>query len=244
MSHAYRFHVSSDTPLTGTFALPPDEAHHAARVVRVRPGEPVELFDGAGRVWSAVVEEVSKREVQVRVVDASYVEAPVSRLALLQAWPNHEKTAESIIRRATELGVTALAFFRGDHSERAPTMNEKWRRIAVESAKQCRRAWLPEFHAFPRLDAALESSHASLVVATMARRPVPIAGLASISDLALVVGPEGDLSHTELDLLMERGAHPISLGGTVFRAEIAVTVAIALIQYEQGQLGPRSGSLG
>ncbi len=240
MPHAYRFHVPIDTAIAGTIALPPDEAHHAARVVRVRPGDSVELFDGAGHVWPAVVEDVSKRDVHVCVLEAHAIESPTMHLTLLQAWPNHEKTAESIIRRATELGVTELVFFRGEHSERAPKQTDKWDKIAIESAKQCRCAWLPRIGVQKNLSEALEVCPREIVVGATAGVPVPVATVSAIDALALVIGPEGDLSERELGLLLERGARPISLGAIILRCEIAVTVAIALIQYERGQLGPKA----
>lgn len=245
MPHEYRFFVPSDTPDSAEIALPPDESHHAARVVRVRPGDAVELFDGAGREWSGAVSHVDKHEVRVGITDARTVEPPSQRLTLLQAWPNHEKTSESIIRRGVELGVTVFRFFRGGHSERAPKpSNDKWMKLAIESCKQCRRAWLPGFDTLPDFARALDATPGTLLIATTERAPLPIARIADHADVAIAIGPEGDFTKSELDEAVTRGAAPISLGEAVLRSEIAATVAIALVQYERGLLGPRGHSTG
>jgi 16S rRNA (uracil1498-N3)-methyltransferase len=240
MPHTHRFYIPSDTPPSERVLLPPDEAHHAARVVRVRSGDAVVLFDGAGREWAAVIEEVSKRDVRVRVIGTRDVPPASRRVTLFQAWPNHEKTAETIVRRGTELGVAAFCFFRGAHSERAPKMSEKWQKTAVETCKQCHRAWLPEFRVARDVNEATDGFTGTLLVATTARAPEPLEVVVRGEDVGLVVGPEGDLGEAELALLMTRRAHPISLGDFVLRSEVAATVAITLVQYELGNLGPRS----
>lgn len=241
MAHLHRFFVPSTTPGEGLVELPSDEAHHAARVVRVREGDRVELFDGVGRLWNVEVESVTKREVRVRIRAAQQAEPPARPLALLQAWPNHEKTVEAIVRRGVELGVTSFIFFRGGHSERAPRQSEKWVRLAIETCKQCRRNWLPAFHVALDLTAALETARGTVLLATTERPPTPIATIAHEESVALLVGPEGDFTPQELDLALERGALPIGLGDVVLRSEIAAMVAMVMVQYERGLLGPKPG---
>jgi 16S rRNA (uracil1498-N3)-methyltransferase len=218
--------------------LPEEEAHHALRVARLREGDPVLLFDGAGREFDARLTRVSKREAWVQIEGARRVPEPMPRMQLIQAWLHRDKCIEEIILRGTELGVARFVFFRAGHSEKAPKVQDKWRRIAVESCKQCGRLWLPEFEVADDLAAALNGVEGRILIAAMDRPPVSLReAVGSGEDLALVVGPEGDFTAAEMDLALARGAYPISLGTTVFRAEVAATLFATIVAYELGRLG-------
>ncbi|MCP4639130.1 MAG: 16S rRNA (uracil(1498)-N(3))-methyltransferase [bacterium] len=238
MEHLHRFYIPSGTSVPSSLALPTDEAHHALRVIRVRVGDAVELFDGRGREWTAEIAEVSRRDVHVTVTEERKVAKPTPGLTLVQAYLNREKPVEELIRRCTELGVDRFAFFRSRHSDRTPDVSERWTRAAVEAAKQCGRAWLPEFNAFPDLATALGSVSGQVLVATMDRDPVPLREKLGDGDIAVVVGPEGDLSLEELALLDQHGAVAVSLGATTFRSQVAAPLIAALVMYERGRLGP------
>jgi 16S rRNA (uracil1498-N3)-methyltransferase len=241
MTHLHRFYVPPETVGDSEIALPVDEAHHALHVVRVRVGDPVGLFDGCGCEVRGVVVRTTRHEVYVAPEETRRHAAPRTRLFLLQAYLNRERSVEDLIRRGTELGVTAFRFFSGEHSERAPRLNDKWRRTAIETCKQCGRAWLPEFEAVADLRAALDGPFDALLVATSEAPPVPLRQALDRKPNAvgLLVGPEGGFSTGELDLARKHGAVPVSLGPATYRSETAASLAAALILYELGELGAR-----
>lgn len=240
MSHAHRFFVPPEQAREDRIALPPDEAHHAQHVLRVRVGEAVELFDGAGGVLHGEVAEVRRHAVRVRVREREVIAPPAQRLVLVQATLNREKNLEALLQRATELSVAEVRVFRGDHSERAPRLRDKWRRLAIESCKQCGRVRLPAFTAYRNLDDALRGLDGALLVAALDRAAVSIReAVQGYSAAAVIVGPEGDLSAREVDAALSLGAKPISLGPHVLRSEIAATVACALVGYELGLLASK-----
>lgn len=218
-------------------ALPPDEAHHAARVARVRVGEEVELFDGCGRRIRGAVSSVSKRDVSVEVRSDETTPEPGQRLTLLQAWLHRDKNIETVVRRGTEIGVRRFCFFRAQRSEKKPRMNDKWRRIAIEACKQCGRLWVPEFEVVDSFAAALDGPHERLLIATSELPPVPMKEAVCGEAIALAVGPEGDFAAEELELARSRDAIPISLGTATYRSEAAAILACSLILYEMGGLG-------
>jgi 16S rRNA (uracil1498-N3)-methyltransferase len=129
-------------------------------------------------------------------------------------------------------------FFPAERSEHPPRISEKWRRWAIESCKQCGRLWLPEFSLAPGLEAALAGTWSALLIATADEAPVPLRSAVQGDCVALIVGPEGDFTPAERSLALACQAHPISLGAATFRAEVAATLAAALIRYEFGALGP------
>ncbi len=218
--------------------MPAQEAHHALHVVRVREGDPVELFDGQGAVVTGVVTRTTRRDVVVGVNGMRNESSPSPGLVLVQAWLLRERLVEELIRYGTVLGVSRFRFFRAEHSEKQPRLSDKWQRTAIECCKQCGRNRLPEFEVVDTLENALIGLVGDLLVADMHSRPIPLAQAVSGGDAALLVGPEGDFTRAELEFALQRGAQPVSLGGTTFRAEVAATLLMSLVRYHQGGLGP------
>lgn len=237
MPHLHRFHVSSEELKSDTVRLPAHEAHHALRVARVRVGDTVVLFDGEGREAVGIVLPAERKEVSVSVETRREKPKPARQLTLAQAWLNREKSLEPIISRGTELGVVRFVFFKAEHSERAPRLNEKWDRLAVESCKQSGRLWLPEFAVAEDLRSVISRADGSVLIATLHREAESIgASLEGKGNVLVLIGPEGDFSEAELEVAADKGAIPVSLGEYTLRSEVAATVAITLIQYELGEL--------
>lgn len=238
MPHLHRFHVPSAAQFPDEAPLPPDEAHHAIHVVRVRTGDPVSLFDGLGGELDAAISAVTRREVVVRVTGRRQAPKLPKQATLLQGWLKRERHIETLIQRGTEIGLTHFLFFRAEHSEHAPQHTDKWERAAIEACKQCRRAWLPTFDTAPSLEYALARAPETLLVATKDAPPVPLRRTLDARGAGLLVGPEGGLTKAELALALARGATPISLGNNTLRLEVAAIVAATLLLYELGELGP------
>jgi 16S rRNA (uracil1498-N3)-methyltransferase len=239
MAHVFRFYIAPETAPAAEIALSEEEAHHALHVVRVHAGDAVALFDGQGREIDGVVSRIAGRKVVVACNRERRVGAPAARVTLVQAGLLRERSVEFLIQHGTELGLAHFCFFRARHSGKAPRLNPKWQRFAIETCKQCGRAWLPTFEVAPTLEAALASRPDRFLLATNALPPVPVSTAAGRGPVTLIVGPEGDLTREELDLALAHGAAPISLGPATYRSEVAATVAAALVLYELGMLGPK-----
>lgn len=241
MPHLHRFFLDPPPMAAAREAVLTDyEAHHALHVVRLRQGDAIEVFDGAGRAWDATVSATTRHDVRLALSDMREVAAPRVRVTIFQAWLHRDKAVEELIRHGTEIGFARFVFFPSRHSERAPRANDKWRRTAIEACKQCRRAWLPDFETADSLDAAFETSNGTIFVATQDIPPTPLSSaLESVDEVSLFVGPEGDFSDEEIAVFRQHGARAISLGEATYRSEVAAVLAGTLIQYELGRLGPR-----
>ena len=142
----HRFHLSPDLCKGTQLTLTGSEAHHAANVLRLRPGASVSVLDGAGKVLGCEVDAVSKCEVHLRVVKIESVPALPYRLTLLLAVPKG-KLIDSIIQKATELGVARIVPLLSERvvthldDDGAEAKAAKWQQIAVEATKQCGQAW-------------------------------------------------------------------------------------------------------
>lgn len=237
MPHLHRFFATPNPEDSSRATLRDEEAHHAIHVVRLREGEEVQVFDGRGRRWDGAIESLSRRDVVIRLTGEHVAPHPDRRVTLVQAWLHRDKSVEEIIRRCTEVGVDRFVFFPSERSERKPRESSKWERLAVESCKQCGRAWLPEFAVAENLHGALACAGGTAFVATRDLDPLPLATARACQGAALIIGPEGDFTPIELELLVETGVQPVHLGEAVLRSEVAAFVGCSLLLYEMGRLG-------
>ena len=219
------------------------EARHYLRdVLRLSPGDAVELFDGQGAAWEAVVEP-GFESLAVGARREALAAGPV--LSLLFALSKGDK-GELVVQKATELGVARLGPWAAERSvlkldagkgrERA----ERWRRIAAEAARQCGRADVPEVAEPAELAAALAAvpvGHRLVVLHGPGGLPLEALGLAGAPGVALVVGPEGGLTEGELAACEAAGAVRGALGPRTLRAETAAIAGLAVLQAVAGDLG-------
>lgn len=226
-----------DAQAGDTVALTGAEAHHAAVVRRVRSGEEVTVGDGRGVWLDAVCENVTPKEVMVRVTARRVEPQPSPRLVLVQALAKGDRD-ELAVQAATELGVDEIVPWQASRSVsrwEGPKVAKgvaRWEAITREAAKQAHRAWIPDISApVTTQQLAARAAKASVLVleptadATLtAQLLVPVGE----RDIVLVVGPEGGIAPEELDVLVAAGAVVVRLGETVLRTSTAGPAALAV----------------
>lgn len=209
-------------------AVSGEEFHHAARVVRLRAGDEVELFDGKGMAARGRTTAFSSNAFVVRIESLiPSRESPIA-LHLAMAVIQLEKF-ELVLQKATELGARSIVPLVTDRveirSERYRGKQERWERIVFEAVKQSGRATIPELNAPVPFRELMAREGAKVVFD--ADEP-PTADSASPADLTLCIGPEGGWSEEEVALARERGCIFARLGPRRLRAETAAIVAMAL----------------
>lgn len=241
-----RFLIPVASRVPEVVTLTGDEAHHAARVVRVQAGEPVVLLDGAGLEVAGTVAAVGKREVQVQVTSQRRHPAPATEIVLLQAIAKGA-AMEGLIHRAVELGCRRLVPLVSERSVSRPGDVEgkraKWQDIADEALKQSGNPWrlTVEVPVAPAVWIARAEPLEMLLIGSLLDTPqhprahfdrfeaehgrVPRA-------LGLVVGPEGDFSAAEYAAFHQAGARSVTLGPLILRVETAATALLAVAQHE------------
>ena len=227
--------------------LSPDESHHLIQVLRARAGEQVGLFTGQGHTAQATFIAVRQKRALVRVMSATRRAAPPPSVAvtLIQAIPKHA-LMDGIIQKAVELGaqaiqplMTARVIVRLSSSA-AEQRRGRWQKIALEATRQCGVAWMPSVLAvrsLPEITADLARFDLCLVGSLHAyaltfREVVTQAHEPSLKSIALIIGPEGDLTETETTVLRDAGARLVSFGNAVFRVETAALYGLSLLHYE------------
>lgn len=234
-----RFYCPPPLPTNGFFDLPPDAAHHASRVLRLREGDRVEIFDGEGNERRGVIAELGGKRVVIGELTASDTEreSPL-RTVLAQALSSSEKM-DWVIQKATELGVTEIQPLDTERSvarltaERAAKRMEHWRQVAISACEQCGRNVLPEIHApqdimtwLRQMQGAPETKLILLPqgATSLHAQPKPQAGV------VLLIGAEGGFAPAESETALNCGFAPIRMGARVLRTETAAVAGLAALQ--------------
>jgi 16S rRNA (uracil1498-N3)-methyltransferase len=240
----HRFFAPSLDPGDETVLLPRDEAEHLTRVLRLGVGDTVAVFDGRGREFLARVASADRRDVRVQLLSRlETTPEPTVPLTLAQAVLKGEKM-DDVVRDAVMLGVAAVqpivtrrtevtvaALLRGARIDR-------WRRVALASAKQSRRAVLPEVRMPLTFDTFLDEPPAALRL--MLVEPGATSGAEPLStlrqerapaDAMLMIGPEGGWDEGEWSAARDRGIRLVSLGPRTLRADAVPVAAISVLDF-------------
>jgi 16S rRNA (uracil1498-N3)-methyltransferase len=234
-----RLHVPPDRIEGAVARLDAASLHYMADVLRLPPGAPLEVFDGAGNAWDA-----SFTGSELRLGERRPAPRPGATVWLAFALARGEK-GDWIVQKGTELGVSRLVPWQAERSvvrlepDRAAERARRWRRIAEEAARQCGRAEVPEVALPGTLAAALDAPGGFVRVAFHAGAGAPLASLVrpGTPGILAVVGPEGGLTEREVEACVAAGCGLATLGPRVLRAETAAVVAAALLQHLAGDLG-------
>lgn len=244
----HRFYLPSESCKSDTLQLSERDAHHAANVLRIRRGEQVTVLDGAGNELLCTVEDCSRRHVQLHVRSRRSIAPQPFSITLLQAIPKG-KIMESIIQKATELGVTRIVPLLTDRvatrldEDGADHKGHKWQQVAIEAVKQCGAAWLPlvEPPVTPEeFLARNEKCDLPLIASLQPGAQHPRGYFRQFESqhrrkpqsTCIWIGPEGDFTSEEVTRIISAGARPITLGRLVLRVETATTYCLSVLNYE------------
>ncbi|MGN0754011.1 MAG: 16S rRNA (uracil(1498)-N(3))-methyltransferase [Aristaeellaceae bacterium] len=235
----HRFYAD-DRGVTGTTAfLCEEDAHHAIRVLRMKPGESCELFAG-GRRFSGEVASIGDGAVQVRITGELPSTEPRLRVTLYQGLPKADKM-ELIVQKAVELGACAVVPVAMSRcvvqldAKDGRKKQERWQKIAREACKQsgrCEMLQVTEPISFRQLLARLPE-HGAAIVPWEDARGYSLARFHAehpdITDLAIVIGPEGGMSGEEIDRMKGSKCRAVTLGPRILRTETAGLCAMSAL---------------
>ncbi len=229
-----RFFVES---LEERLSLGTEESHHATSVLRLRPGDELELFDGRGGAGRYRMAAAARKGVEVELVRRTDEDRePRVRVTLAFAPPRPKRTL-ALIEKATELGAARFVPLETRRT-RAPFPErglEKLRRRAIEACKQCGRNTVPSFAASMSLEALAASERADLRLLPDTRGGKPLKqALAPAGSVLFAVGPEGGFEDEERLLLRDAGFVPVVLGRSILRVETAALAVLACLVHELG----------
>ncbi|MBA2335137.1 MAG: 16S rRNA (uracil(1498)-N(3))-methyltransferase [Blastocatellia bacterium] len=241
-----RFYAPPESFHEQSVRLSVEETRHLRNVLRLRAGETVNVFDGSGREFSCIIDTIGKHFSTLLIVNQISPPSPESDLylTLAVALQKGEKL-DLVVQKAVELGVSKLQPLlanrcnvrRGGGDKRT----ERWKKIALEAAKQSGRAKLMEVEALLSFEnfiknlgpAAYESQR--LILFTE-REGSGFSEIKPNKKITAVFGPEGGWEDSELALAREHGFSLITLGGRILRAETAAISVAAILQHRFGDM--------
>lgn len=232
-------------PANNSWTLRGEDAHHAARVLRLRVGEQLTVCDGAGTDYRCEISSVDETEVCCRVLEAQPSRGePKQRISLFMALPKGDKM-DFIVQKATELGALTIVPYLSEHCVSRPDKTEKkvlrWQKIADEAAKQCGRGVLPAVCPVMLMEQALCLA-AQAETALFLYENEQQTGLRDVlsrgvgQTVSLMVGPEGGFAPHEAAAATRAGLASVSLGTRILRCETAPLAALAAILYAGGNM--------
>lgn len=238
-----RFHVLPADVTAHGLQLRGEESHHARRVLRLRPGDAVTCFDGEGNGWNATIDRFEGERTFASIVAPLRPEAPPRpRITLAQALVKGDRM-DLILQKATELGVARVRPVAADRSDvrldgaRRDKRLERWRRIAIEAAKQSERLSLPIIDPPAPLDEVLAATDRPAIAfverATRSARST-LGALAGSAAVTIVIGPEGGWTERERSAFDAEDLVSASLGDHILRTETAAIAALAIVTYALG----------
>jgi 16S rRNA (uracil1498-N3)-methyltransferase len=242
-----RFKISGEN-IHGSEAVldDPTELRHLTRVLRLKPGDPVILFDGEGKDYQATIKRVTDRRASFLLIPEPLPETPEPSVRIILGIGLLKSSKlEWLIQKATELGVGEILPF---HSLRVVPRPEetavrnrlgRWERIAAEAAKQCRRSRIPRIHPPCSFTAALTAfPEAARIFLWEKEKDRTLSGVLNSPSPAVyaLVGPEGGFSAEEAKEAKAAGFSPVRLGPRILRAETAGLAIVTLLQFLCGDL--------
>lgn len=225
-----------------TIVLDGDESRHLRDVLRLKKDDVVQVFDGEGREFLCRVELVSREGTHLlleRDVEPISPESPLD-LTLAAAVLKGEKF-DLVVQKAVELGVTTLIPMQTARCDvkisNAAKRLDRWRKIALEAAKQSGRARLIEIPGIFDLQTVLEGAGAGINFVLFSERGGEgFSAVAPSKNITALIGPEGGWDDSELELARGKDCAIVTLGGRILRAETAAVSIAAILQHRFGDM--------
>lgn len=238
-----RFFLAKEIVSGQIIELDVDAAHHASRVLRLKHGDTVTVFNGTGGEFRAHIQNISKTSLTAAVEEFTAIERESSlNIGVVQALCANEKM-DWIIQKSVELGVNRIQPVTTTRSivrlsrERAAKRQLHWQKVIISACEQCRRNRIPEILPLVALDNWLSSRpntpspQLDCVLSISGNQrlntlPTPAAD----TPVTLAVGPEGGWSEAEEDMLLQNGFLALRVGERILRTETAALATIAAMQ--------------
>ncbi|MBH5318147.1 16S rRNA (uracil(1498)-N(3))-methyltransferase [Paenibacillus sp. GSMTC-2017] len=260
-----RYFVAPEQFRDGAITITGEDAHHAARVMRMKPDEEIIVCDGAGRSVKAVVIEVSPLEIRAKAIEVLAQDSePAWQITIAQGLPKGDKM-ELVIQKGTEIGASSFVPFESERvivqydGKKEAKRIERWGKIAKEAAEQAHRHTIPTIESvksWRQMLATIEQYDLALFCYEREGADAHGRGIAKavrewkasrninnefVQDdvsprILLMVGPEGGFSEREAVEVEAAGAVLVGLGKRILRTETAGLVGLTCLLYESGEM--------
>lgn len=229
-----RFFCDTINQKTGAI-LTDAQFHHLTKVLRLKIGDPVELFDGNGTVAQAIIEKIEKFQAVLTVKNIKNHPKPTQQRIIIASSIAKGERFELLVAKCTELGVDRIVPVIFELTVKQALHLHRLQTIAVESAKQCQRLFLPIIDSPIALPQAIEKLHSDypnskIIFGSLTENAESIINFDfGSNDTTVFIGPEGGLTETEENMLKKMDAQPVRLTDTILRIETAAITFAAVL---------------
>ncbi len=226
-----------------TIHIDNSERHHLINVLRLKRGDEVQVFDGEGNSYNAVLGDTRSSVVNASICHHQFYAPNSPQITLFQGLPKSDKL-QLIVQKTTEIGVDQIVPMICQRSIPKQTVatqkkrQARWQRIAIEAAKQCKRPRFPKVLDTRKITDCFEmATHLDLSILFWENEEnqeikVILQNHRQIRSVGLFIGPEGGFSDEEVEDAIQSGCIPARLGDNILRTETAAIVGVALVVYE------------
>jgi len=231
-----RIYCGQNLEIGKVLILIQNSSKHLVNVLRKKEGSLIELFDGKGSSYTAEIISSQKKRVKVKLVEELvFQDRKGIKISLGQSLIKTEPFSFSI-QKATELGVASISPLYTERtviklkSNSTKSRKARWQSIATHACQQCGENWLPEINEIQRLEDWAQAVKAKHKIVLYPNAETKLSSLTFDDSVAIAVGPEGDFTDSEINLLTEKDFLPVKLGERVLRADTAVISVVSAIR--------------
>ena len=231
-----RIYCGQNLEIGKVLILIQNSSKHLVNVLRKKEGSLIELFDGKGSSCTAEIISSQKKRVKVKLVEELvFQDRKGIKISLGQSLIKTEPFSFSI-QKATELGVASISPLYTErtviklNSNSIKSRKARWQSIASHACQQCGENWLPEINEIQRLEDWAQAVKAKHKIVLYPNAETKLSSLTFDDSVAIAVGPEGDFTDREINLLTEKDFLPVKLGERVLRADTAVVSVVSAIR--------------
>lgn len=217
------------------YRLNPEESKHCVRVLRLKEGDEISLIDGRGGYYSGVILLAETKGCEVKIVSKTEEYGKRDfRLHLAVAPTKNIDRTEWMLEKCTEIGTDEFTMIDSFHSERKTVKRERLEKVIVAAVKQSLKAYVPRLNPMADLKRFIGSvkEKQRFIAHCHAGEKAHLSEVYKPgADAVILIGPEGDFSEEEVELAIQAGFLPITLGNSRLRTETAGVVACHSINF-------------
>jgi 16S rRNA (uracil1498-N3)-methyltransferase len=220
------FYDSSISISDTQFLLNEEESRHACKVLRMKSGDALFLLDGKGHLFTTEIIDAQSKKCVLKIKEVKSEVYPNVDIHIAVAPTKNLDRIEWFVEKATEIGITEITWILCKNSERKVVKNERLEKIAISAMKQSKRLYLPKINELTSLKDFLKKHPKGAVAHCFEnQQQVELKGVFEEKNFPILIGPEGDFSKEEVDMLLQNNYVGITLGKNRLRTETAALVA-------------------
>lgn len=229
------FYKEDLTTIESILVLDEDSSRHVVQVLRMQKGEQIRLTDGRGNLCVCEIIDDHRKKCEVRILDKSHVKNHSSNICIAISPLKNNSRFEWFLEKATEIGIAQIVPLICERTEKSQIKKERLKGILISAMLQSQQAWMPELHEAIKITDYItkhkdENGLQKLIAHCEEDKKTSLSHIPSSQNSTILIGPEGDFSPKEIEIALQSGFEPVSLGDTRLRTETAGMVAAVILR--------------